>query len=66
MWAAPTLPCFAGQGAAPLDGLRQRLLLGVPEEQLRERVRGLIDASYDNVNTYLYDQLQKASNGIAV
>ena len=62
---APRLPCFAGHGVAPLDGLRQRLFLGVADEDLRERVRGLIASSYDNVNTYLYDQLQRSANGIA-
>ena len=62
---APALPCFAGQGRAPLDGLRARLHLDVPDEQLRERVRKLVELSYDHMNTYLYDRFQKMSNGIA-
>ena len=44
---APALPCFAGQGNAPLDGLRQRLMLDVPDEELRDRgVLTVID-TYD-------------------
>ena len=63
---APALPCFAGHGRAPLEQLRQRLLLDVPDDELRERVRALIDLSHDHMNTFLYDRFQKASNGIAM
>jgi len=61
---APALPCFQGAGRAPIEQLRKRLLLHVPDEQLRDRVRALIRLSYDNRNTKLYDRLQKMSNGI--
>jgi hypothetical protein len=62
---APNLPCFAGQGSAPLEQLRKRLMLHVPESELRERVRALVFASHDHINTYLYDRFQRMSNGIA-
>jgi phosphatidylinositol 4-kinase len=61
---SPALPCFAGQGRTPLEQLRGRLLLDVPDDQLKERVRALVTLSYDHMNTYLYDRFQKASNGI--
>ena len=61
---APALPCFAGLGRAPLEQLRQRLMLHVPDDQLRERVRQLVTLSHDHMNTYLYDRFQKYSNGI--
>ena len=62
---APNLPCFAGQGSAPLEQLRKRLMLHVPESELRERVRALVFASHDHINTYLYDRFQRMSNGIS-
>ena len=61
---APALPCFAGQGRAPLEQLRQRLMLHVPDAELRDRVRQLVFLSHDHLNTYLYDRFQKMSNGI--
>ena len=61
---APALPCFAGQGRAPIEQLRQRLLLHVPDDELRERVRQLVLSAYDHSGYYLYDRFQKASNGI--
>ena len=61
---APALPCFAGQGRAPLEQMRKRLMLDVPDEQLRERVRQLVMLSHDHMNTFLYDKFQKMSNGI--
>lgn len=61
---APSLPCFTGQGRAPLEQLRQRLMLHVPDEELRERVRQLVALSYDHMNTHLYDRFQRMSNGI--
>ena len=58
------LPCFAGQGRAPIEQLRARLMLDVADDELRERVRQLALLAYDNVNTFLYDRFQKVSNGI--
>ena len=56
--------CFAAQGRAPLEQMRRRLMLDVPDEQLRERVRQLVLLSHDHMNTYLYDKFQRMSNGI--
>ena len=61
---APALPCFQGVGRAPVEQMRRRLMLHVPDEQLRDRVRALIQLSYDHLNTKLYDRFQKMSNGI--
>ena len=61
---APSLPCFAGAGRAPIEALRHRLLLHVSDGELRERVRELILLSYDHMNTRLYDRFQKLSNNI--
>jgi hypothetical protein len=61
---APSLPCFAGLGRTPLEQLRQRLMLDLPDELLRDQVRRLVFLSYDNINTHLYDRFQKMSNGI--
>ena len=61
----PALPCFVGKGRQPLEQLRQRLLLDVPEDKLQERVRALVLLAYDNVNTLLYDRFQRTANGIA-
>lgn len=63
---APRIPCFASAGRAPLEQMRARLMLHVPDEELRERVRELISISHDHMNTYLYDRFQKLSNGIAM
>lgn len=59
------MPCFQGAGAAPLAGLRARMLLDVPDRELRPRVAALVAASHGNMNTYLYDRFQRMSNGIS-
>ena len=33
------LPCFAAGGASPVQQMRERLMLDVPEEQLAARVQ---------------------------
>ena len=58
------LPCFAAGGEAPVHQLRQRLMLDVPDSELRARVQGLIDRSYDHRGTAAYDLYQQMSNGI--
>ena len=61
---SPALPCFLGTGRGPLEQLRRRLMLHVPDDELRENVRQLVALSYDHVNTRLYDRFQKLSNNI--
>ncbi len=58
------LPCFAAGGAGPVQQMRERLMLDVPDDQLAARVRGLIDRSYDHRGTAAYDLYQQMSNGI--
>ena len=58
------LPCFDGAGNAPLAAVRERLMLDVPDAQLRARVQQLIGASYNSVLTRAYDEFQRWSNGI--
>jgi len=57
--------CFASGVETPLRQVRDRLMLEVPEEQLRERVEQLVSLSYNNVYTRAYDEFQRWSNGIA-
>ena len=58
------LPCFAGGGDAPVQQLRERLMLDVPDAELRGRVASLIARSYDHRGTTAYDLYQQYSNGI--
>lgn len=59
------LPCFVGNPASHLSGLRDRLLLNVPEEKVAPMIRSMIDRAYDHFGTKQYDQFQVYSNGIA-
>lgn len=59
------MSCFVGGVATPLEQLRDRLMLNVPDSQLRSRVESLIALSFNNVYTRAYDEFQKWSNGIA-
>jgi phosphatidylinositol 4-kinase len=59
------MSCFVGGVGTPLEQLRDRLMLDVPDSQLRSRVEGLIELSFNNVYTRAYDEFQKWSNGIA-
>ena len=60
-----SLPCFEGAGLAPLQGLRERLLLGQPDSAVRPHVEKLIALSHGSAGTWAYDRFQKVSNGIA-
>ena len=59
------MSCFAAGVEAPLQQLRERLMLDVPDDQLGARVEALVALSYNNVYTRAYDEFQKWSNGIA-
>ena len=58
------MKCFADAGRAPLDALRERLMLNVPDAVLNEHVRRLVMKAYDNLGTRAYDSFQWHSNGI--
>ena len=58
------MKCFADAGRAPLDALRERLMLSVPDAVLNEHVRRLVMKAYDNLGTRAYDSFQWHSNGI--
>ena len=58
------LPCFDGAGDGPLAAVRERLMLDVPDADLRGRVQQMISASYNSVLTRAYDEFQRWSNGI--
>lgn len=59
------LPCFVGNAATPLAGLRDRLFLNMPEEKVAPAIMCMIERSYDHFGTTKYDQFQVYSNGIA-
>jgi phosphatidylinositol 4-kinase len=59
------MSCFVSGVTTPLEQLRDRLMLDVPDNQLRSRVESLIALSFNNVYTRAYDEFQKWSNGIA-
>ena len=58
-------PAHASAALVRAAQVRDRLMLEVPEEQLRERVEQLVSLSYNNVYTRAYDEFQRWSNGIA-
>lgn len=62
-------PCFSGwrygHGKA-LAGFEKRLMLRVPDSQIKSRARRLVRRAKQHVGTYLYDAFQKASNGYAM
>jgi phosphatidylinositol kinase/protein kinase (PI-3 family) len=60
----PSLRCFVGAGSAPLEGLRARLMLDVPDAELPARVQELIDRSHDALGPAAYDRYQQLRNGI--
>ncbi|TGZ68301.1 hypothetical protein CRM22_004327 [Opisthorchis felineus] len=61
----PQLPCFArSSGSAAISGLRQRFQLSRTEEQLRQSVDFMVDASLNSMTTRLYDRFQYYTNGI--
>jgi hypothetical protein len=57
--------CRQGTGELPLEQIKERLALDLPESALRAHVERLISLSYDNGKTWAYDRFQKLSNGIA-
>lgn len=61
-------PCFSGprygDGVA-VPRFKERLMLHVPDKKIKARALQLIETSYDHLGTYLYDQFQLKSNGIA-
>ena len=58
-------PAHASAALVRAAQVRDRLMLEVPDEQLRERVEQLVSLSYNNVYTRAYDEFQRWSNGIA-
>jgi len=61
-------PCFSGprygDGVA-VPRFKERLMLHIPDKKIKARALQLIETSYDHLGTYLYDQFQLKSNGIA-
>lgn len=62
-------PCFSGRryghGKA-LVGFEKRLMLHVPDSQVKHRALKLVRRSRGHFGTYLYDLFQKKSNGYAM
>jgi len=60
-------PCFSGSrygGDVAITKFKKRLLLDVPDSKIDARARALVDNAYNNLGTVLYDDFQKATNGI--
>mmetsp|Transcript_6237 Transcript_6237/g.8982 ORF Transcript_6237/g.8982 Transcript_6237/m.8982 type:complete len:901 (-) Transcript_6237:204-2906(-) len=58
-------PCFTGSrygNGIPLKRFEDRLMLHVPENQLRRKIEGLVHGSMEHFGTFLYDAFQKWSN----
>merc|ERR1711983_147786 len=61
-------PCFSGTrygGGVALKKFQERLMLDVPNRKIKKKALELIDVSIGHVGTYLYDQFQLKSNGLA-
>jgi phosphatidylinositol 4-kinase len=62
-------PCFSGwrygNGKA-LTRFEKRLMLDVPDKQVKRKALNLIRRSKQHFGTYLYDTFQKATNGYAM
>lgn len=62
-------PCFSGwrygNGKA-LTRFEKRLMLDVPDNQVKRRALNLIRRAKQHTGTYLYDAFQKATNGYAI
>ena len=61
-------PCFSGArygGGVALKRFQERLMLDVPNRKIKRKALELIDGSIGHVGTYLYDQFQLKSNGLA-
>ncbi|EPX75168.1 phosphatidylinositol kinase [Schizosaccharomyces octosporus yFS286] len=57
-----SLPCFKGQ--LSITHTLERFALDMNERQAANHMLSLIDHSYNNKRTLMYDQFQKATNGI--
>ncbi|EPY49472.1 phosphatidylinositol kinase [Schizosaccharomyces cryophilus OY26] len=57
-----SLPCFKGQ--LSITHTLERFALDMNERQAANHMLHLIDQSYNNKRTLMYDQFQKATNGI--
>jgi len=65
MIQCPGLDCFQGGRKATINGLKQRMFYGMEdEEQLNRSIDELIQTSLFNPRSYLYDEIQKAQNGV--
>lgn len=62
--AAAQLPCFDA-GGSRMAGLRDRLMLGLSDDEVCLRARGLIKESLGALSTSLYDAYQQATNAIS-
>lgn len=62
-------PCFSGRrygNGKALARFEKRLMLDVPDAQVKNRALRLIRKSKQHCGTYLYDAFQKATNGYAI
>ena len=62
-------PCFSGPrygGNKALIALQGRLMLGIPERQVRRKALNLIERAINNRGTWMYDRFQLFSNGYAM
>lgn len=62
-------PCFSGSrygDGKALTNFQKRLMIHVPEKQVKARALRLIRQSRQHFGTYLYDAFQHATNGYAM
>lgn len=62
-------PCFSGSrcgNGKALIRFENRLLLNVPDQDVRRKALKLVKKARRHVGTYLYDVFQKATNGYAI
>lgn len=62
-------PCFSGSrygDGKALTNFQKRLMIDVPEDQVKARALRLIRLSRQHFGTYLYDAFQKCTNGYAL
>ncbi|KEP62639.1 UNVERIFIED_CONTAM: phosphatidylinositol 3- and 4-kinase [Hammondia hammondi] len=64
MLSATKMPCFSGGQQYTLDALRERFMIGLPEDTCIERIVDLIETSVNNFRTVQYDNFQRITNGI--
>ncbi|KYK62521.1 phosphatidylinositol 3- and 4-kinase, partial [Toxoplasma gondii TgCatPRC2] len=64
MLSATKMPCFSGGPQYTLDALRERFMIGLPEDTCIERIVDLIETSINNFRTVQYDNFQRITNGI--